>query len=118
MAMAEATQATFAELALGGLTLVDFYTADCVPCRRLEPMLAALGRSAGDGLRLVRVDAAVWPALAERLGVQGVPTLVLLRHGREMSRRTGFPTAPPLQQRVRPHLEEGMWDRPARPKSA
>ena len=106
MAIEEATQATFAELALGGVALVDFYTADCVPCRRLEPMLAALGRSAGDGLRLVRVDAAAWPELAERLGVQGVPTLVLLRDGREVGRRTGFQTAHQLRQWVRPHLEE------------
>lgn len=106
MAFAEASVASFAALALSSdrLVLVDFHTGDCAPCRRLEPMLAALVRSVGDGLRVVRVDAAAAPDLAERYAVEGVPTLVLIRNGGEIGRRSGFQTAHQLRQWVRPHL--------------
>lgn len=105
-AFPEATTASFSDLALdpGGLVLVDFFTPDCQPCRKLEPMLGALVRSTGERLRVVRVDAASSSPLAERYRVRGVPTLVLLRDGAELDRRTGFQTAGQLRAWIAPHL--------------
>ena len=87
--------------------LVDFFTADCLPCRKLEPMLAAVVRSVGPELRVVRVDAAAAPKLAERFEVQGVPALLLLRGGRLLDRRSGFQTAHQLRAWVGAHLAAG-----------
>ena len=105
-AFLEATAATFDELALRpeALIIVDFFTPDCMPCRKLEPMLAACVDTVGDSLRVVRVNAAEARDLAERYAVQGVPTLVLLKGGAELDRRVGFYTANQLREWVRPHL--------------
>lgn len=86
------------------LVLLDFFTPDCMPCRKLEPMLAALVRTVGEGLRVVRVNAADDREQAVRYDVQGVPTLVLLRAGAEVDRRVGFHTAHQLREWVRPYL--------------
>ena len=108
-AFPEATSATFDELAMrpDELVLVDFFTADCLPCRKLEPMLAAVVRSAGPALRVVRVDAAAAQELAEQFEVQGVPTLLLLKDGRLLDRRSGFQTAHQLRAWVSAHLAAG-----------
>ncbi len=92
------------EPGLPPLVLLDFFTPDCMPCRKLEPMLAALVRTVGEQLRVVRVNAAEDREQAERHEVQGVPTLVLLREGAEVDRRIGFHTAHQLREWVRPYL--------------
>ena len=105
-AFPEATTSTFDELALQaeGLVIVDFFTPDCMPCRKLEPILEAVVGTVGDSLRVVRVNAAEARDLAERYAVHGVPTLVLLANGAELDRRVGFYTAHQLREWVRPHL--------------
>jgi thiol-disulfide isomerase/thioredoxin len=61
-------------------TIVYFTTPTCAPCRLTQtPVLDRLLADVGvDGLRLIRVDATVDPAAAERWGVFSVPTLFVL----------------------------------------
>jgi thioredoxin 2 len=69
--------------------LVDFWATWCGPCRIVAPALESLARRFAGSLKIVRVDIDQSPALAQRFGVQGVPTLVLLRGGSEVDRRVG-----------------------------
>ncbi len=66
-------------------TIVYFTTPTCAPCRLQQtPVLDKLLADIGDeGLHLVRVDATVDPAAAERWGVFSVPTLFVLDHNGE-----------------------------------
>ena len=45
-----------AALALPGLLLLDVYTQDCVVCRRLEPMVAAVAASSGGAVQARKLE--------------------------------------------------------------
>lgn len=68
------------EVSAPGLVLVDFWADWCVPCRQLSPVVDEV---AGEfpQVRVVKVDIEAEPALVQSMGVQSVPTLVLLRDG-------------------------------------
>ena len=76
--------------------LVGFWAEWCVPSRGLASTLEAVGERFGDALRLGLVDVASQPGLAERCDIQGLPTLMLLREGREALRRIGLLTSEDL----------------------
>lgn len=75
--------------ALPGVTAIDFTAAWCAPCRTMEPILAALAIEYHGRARVVAVDVHAEPILAERYGVRSMPTLVILRDGREVGRVVG-----------------------------
>jgi thioredoxin-like negative regulator of GroEL len=72
-----------------GVTLVDFTAASCSPCRVLGTVLAALAPDYAGRVRFTAVDVDAEPALAEQFGVRAMPTVVLLRDGREVGRVVG-----------------------------
>jgi thioredoxin 1 len=75
--------------ALPGITAIDFTAAWCAPCKTMEPVLAALATEYKGRVRLAAIDVNNEPILAERYGVRSMPTLVVLRDGREVGRVVG-----------------------------
>jgi thioredoxin 2 len=69
--------------------LVDLWAPWCGPCRVVEPGVEQAARTLAGRLKAVKVNVDQAPKVAERLGVQGIPTLVLLRGGREVARQVG-----------------------------
>jgi thioredoxin-like negative regulator of GroEL len=94
------------ELAAGGVVLAEIYTPDCVICKRIEPMLAALESNLAGRLSAYKIDAARDPAFAERHNVRGLPTVLLFKGGTLADRRTGFLTQHMLKSWVAPFLDE------------
>ena len=78
-----------AAAAAPGVALIDFTAAWCPPCRVLGAVLAALVPAYTRRVRFAGVDFDAVPGLAERLGVRAIPTVVLLRDGREVGRVVG-----------------------------
>ena len=72
-----------------GLVLVDFWAAWCPPCRRLAPTVDALAAEYQDRLSVAKVDVDESPDLAQRYGIQSIPTLILFRNGRVVDKRLG-----------------------------
>ena len=95
------TEANFEQevLQAEGPVLVDLFAAWCGPCRALAPVLETLQSSAGAAHRKVDVDAQ--PELAARFDVLTVPTLLLFRSGRLLSRTTGAKTLTELEEFLR-----------------
>jgi len=85
--------------------LVFFTHARSGPARRMESLLAHIARKERDRLRVLRVDTDERPDLADRFGVEDVPTLVLVKDKRTVERLSGRASAPRIEQMLDPHLD-------------
>lgn len=81
--------------------LVDFWAPWCGPCRTMTPAFEEAARSLYPGVRLVKVNTEQEPAVAGRYGIQSIPTMVLFRSGREVSRVSGAMSAAAIVDWVR-----------------
>ena len=101
----DADDGDFAEESAASVpVLVDFWAPWCAPCRRVSPALERLAERHARRLKLVKVNVDEAPALADRFGVRSIPTLALLREGRELDRVTGALPEPQLERWLARHV--------------
>ena len=61
--------------------LVDFWAQWCGPCRMIAPVLEEIAKEGEDRYRVVKVNIDDDPALMQRFGIRGVPTLLFFSSG-------------------------------------
>ncbi|MFN9631014.1 MAG: thioredoxin family protein [Cyanobacteriota bacterium] len=88
----------------GDLVLLDVWAAWCGPCRLMAPLMDWAAATYGDKLRVAKLEADPNPLTVEKLGIQGLPTLILFRQGQEISRHEGAIPQAQLQAFVEAHL--------------
>jgi thioredoxin 2 len=104
--IADATANDFMEVAERSPlpVLVDFWAPWCGPCRVVSPAVERIAQRFAGLLKVVKVNTDSSPELGARFGVYGIPTLVLLRSGRELDRVTGARPEEALQEWVQAKL--------------
>jgi thioredoxin 2 len=69
--------------------LVDVWAPWCGPCRAMAPMFERAAKELEPNVRLLKLNSDAAPTTSSRLGITGIPTLLLMRGGREILRRSG-----------------------------
>lgn len=87
--MIHGNENNFNELISNGEVLVDFFATWCGPCRMLGTVLEEVS-SDRVGVKIIKIDVDECPNLARSFGVMSVPTLILFKDGKEVSKESGF----------------------------
>ena len=87
--------------------LIDFWAGWCGPCLRMAPEFERAAADLEPAMRLAKLDTQAEPALAARYGIQGIPTLILVRKGREIDRTSGAMPGSAIVQWAREALGKG-----------
>ena len=85
--------------------IVDFTADWCPPCRALAPLYAQLSSTYQGKLSFAKMDTDENVLVPARLGIQGIPTLVLFAGGKPVGRVVG-PHPSRLQQSIERLLAE------------
>ncbi|HJZ49478.1 MAG TPA: thioredoxin [Roseiflexaceae bacterium] len=85
------TDASFAEDVLASPlpTVVDFWAPWCPHCRVIGPILTELAAEYAGRVTIAKLNADEEQRWMVELGVQGLPTLIIFKDGREVERLLG-----------------------------
>ena len=70
--------------------LVDFYTASCIPCKMVSPIVEQLSIEYDGKIKIVKIEASENVNTSTRFNVTGVPTFILFKNGEELNRMVGM----------------------------
>ncbi len=69
--------------------VVDFYADWCGPCKAMAPVFGELARRQAGKALVAKVDTDRNPGVAGRFAIRSIPTIVVLRGGKESNRQVG-----------------------------
>ncbi len=97
------TDATFDTVVNGSSVpvIVDFYADWCGPCKQMAPVFGELARRQRGQSIVAKVDTDRSPVVASRFGIRSIPTIAVLRNGKEVARQVGAASMAALEQLLR-----------------
>ena len=84
--------------------LVDFWAAWCAPCRMLAPTVEAVAERYAQSARVVKLNVDDNPAVSQRYGIKGIPTLILFKNGKEEERVVGATSKEAISRMIDKHI--------------
>ena len=91
MAVIEITKENFEAKVLNEKkpVLLDFFAVWCGPCQMLSPIVDEIGEEKSD-IVVGKINVDDQPELANAFGVSSIPTLVVMKDGKETARSVGL----------------------------
>ena len=87
--------------------VVDFWAPWCPPCRVIAPILAELAGEYAGRLTIAKVNIDEQQRSMIRFGIQGAPTLIIFKDGKEVDRLVGARRKSSYQERFDAVLQIG-----------
>jgi thioredoxin 2 len=81
--------------------LVDAWAPWCAPCRTIAPVIDELAAELAGRVRVAKLNVDENPVTASRFGLRSIPTLLVLRGGREVDRMVGVQPKQEIATRLR-----------------
>jgi thioredoxin len=83
-----------------GTWVIDFSAEWCAPCRYLAPIFESISEKFKD-LNFCKVDVERSNGLANKFAIMSIPTIIILKNGKEVSRKVGFMNEEQLERWLR-----------------
>ena len=90
--------------ARGRPILVDCWAPWCGPCRMIAPIIDALAKEFAGKATIGKLNVDENQRTATRFGVQSIPTLLVLKNGREVDRIIGAQPKEAIAGKLQQHL--------------
>jgi rhodanese-related sulfurtransferase len=81
--------------------LIDFGATWCPPCVKMKPILEALIKENKDQFVFINIDAGIHISLMKELGVEGLPTFLVYKNGKQTWKHEGTATKEELLAQVK-----------------
>ena len=90
MEVMKVTSANFEEEVLNSdkAVLIDFYADWCGPCKMFSPIIESVAEENED-VKVVKIDVDNAQDLAIKYQVMSIPTIVVIKNGKEVNRNVG-----------------------------
>lgn len=76
--------------------LIDFHAEWCGPCKAQSPILKEIASELGERVKVIKIDVDKNQEIARKYNIQGVPTLMVFKNGRQVFRQSGMMTKPQI----------------------
>ena len=100
------SQKDFKDAIKVGVSLVDFNAPWCAPCRIQDPIITELEETYSEKAIIAKMNIDDNQKLALNLGIQSIPTIIIFKEGKELSRFIGLQTAKTLSSALDTALDE------------
>ncbi len=96
----EVTAENFHAEIQNGVTIADFFSPTCGPCKMMDMMLREIDQE-NPALNIIKLDAVKNRETADSYHILGYPTLAIFRDGEEQRRLVGLQSKETLEETIR-----------------
>jgi thioredoxin len=82
------------------VVLIDFWASWCAPCKMMAPVLNDVASELTGNTHVGKINIEQYQMLAQRFRIRNIPTLILLKNGKEVNRFVGLKNKEFLLQQI------------------
>lgn len=88
-----------------GIVLIDFWAEWCQPCRIQGPIVEEVAEDMGNQATIAKLDIDNYRNLAAKYKIQVIPTIVILKNGKEVEKFVGVQQKEILIKTIQKYLD-------------